>query len=595
MLLTDDRVPVNNTQDYLNTANLNPPGFGKSVFNGMAAGFAAPFAAANDIVDTFSNVPREPHGAQFLLNVVNQQQQSPGSSGVGFFIGNVAGFALNPINLAMGEVGGEAGTMMGEGAAALLPESAKSAAIMSGKWGGMFSGAMLPQDIAENYNQNTNHINWAGVATDAGINYGIGMALPAIPFAYGLVKAKLADQAMIKTAKQAAASGLSNGDISQAEHDFYAAYHDKESPEVLEQMARDILVDHNVEIDASTGNVHVPVATPDDIDNLHTVVPDQLATETSSDLKTALSDFIMHTRLDDVTDDMNLKNGMQGFIDHTDAKLEMKNEMLAKADKIVDDHLYKKLKVDEPLSQEEIYSLVKNDKAGSLTIPENVTKRISQDRAIKVAKIEIKQTEKQISDNPKAPNLEMLRASIATREKLITDINEKLEPLLKPKEELAYLREQLTGEKLKPDFALGVPFNRLLDLTDVWHNAKILNARVQLEHQYNKQEAFRQLAKNLVDISSAQLGKLAETNPVTDYLKNRIESKIFKVAETKTPQVTTVPKEGEQDLKSQVDSEVKESAATELKSETEDAVRKYDMFKNNLSRFDDYIKCVGGK
>lgn len=141
-------------------------------------------------------------------------------------------------------------------------------------------------------------------------------------------------------------------------------------------------------------------------------------------------------------------------------------------------------------------------------------------------------------------------------------------------------------------------YHRLVDLANVWHNANTLLDRVHLEGEYNKQEAFRDLAKQVLDVADSDQPRLAQPDNVINYLKSRIEGTVFKrepieFAEAKARAETHIPSDVDTVLGDQ-EAQVRDSGAQDLAKEFSMASDKFKEFKSSESVFKNLISCVLG-
>lgn len=207
---------LGDTLDYLN-GSVNPT-VGQSIGANLKSGFEAPFVAGDRLLQVGGF--KSP-GNDFLENAYEQASDiaanASGGAAVAGFIANIAGSALNPINLAAGEVAGlavkgAATGLLGYGstlmsklagtAAEEIPSAVTPIASTLGKYitpsivaashsAGAMAGFMLPSSIANNYNEATNTLDTLGIIKDTAENGAIGFGIGAIPFAIGLIGSKL--------------------------------------------------------------------------------------------------------------------------------------------------------------------------------------------------------------------------------------------------------------------------------------------------------------------------------------------------------------------------------------------------------------------
>ena len=75
---------------------------------------------------------------------------------------------------------------------------------------------------------------------------------------------------------------------------------------------------------------------------------------------------------------------------------------------------------------------------------------------------------------------------------------------------------------LKKNFQMSAAYHRLMDLSNVLHNARTLLDRIHLEHEYNKQEAYRDLIDHLLKRADSNITATAKPDNVIEYLRKRI-------------------------------------------------------------------------
>ncbi|MBX4189686.1 hypothetical protein KW791_00090 [Candidatus Parcubacteria bacterium] len=164
-----------------------------------------------------------------------------------------------------------------------------------------------------------------------------------------------------------------------------------------------------------------------------------------------------------------------------------------------------------------------------------------------------------------------------------------------------YIKE-ITGELyhngLKEGFDRGESYNRLLDLSNVWENAKTLLDRVHLEAEYERQAAYRDLASSILQMADSDVGRFADRNNVTNYLRDRIDSKVWKKdfiegAIERAREAKEVPANADE-IVSENENQVSQSNAPELSKEFDQATEKYKEFKGSEGIFKNLIQCVIG-
>lgn len=575
-MLTTKRDDIAPQSEFYSDSLLQTPSMGKSAIDNFSMAFATPFVMLEALNGTLNKKPE----GQAILNSFKQIQLEAQTPGMGWqqYLQNegsgLLGFALNPINWGFGEAGALAARGVSRGVESVLPNAALmyarkpikeilgkifgkyvpenvvenfgknkiektlSASLIANKAlnaFSIFSGAGIPQAIVENYKADTNHIEWAGVAKDAA-NMGIfGLKIAAIPFAWGILRGKLnrgkgenPTQAMDATAIDTA---LAKGHITPDEHQWLKDYYEfeknpanKELEIDLKERATRLIKDNNYKADTVSNEALLEILTQDDINNLKGPIADQLASlHLPDEQRTALTDFIIHNRLDELKKDPAKLDGVRGYVDFLEKKMQGKDQKIAEYDSILKQYLLKSVKENMPFSQKELFKLLRkmgyeasHVKNVPMTIPNNIVRRIKLLSNIKRLKAKLaKEKRRGFSPNKKTLNR-------------IAELEKKLPKILTPKEELLHLTKKLLIDGLPKNFVNSEDYHRLLDLSNAWHNARSLLDRVHLEHEYNKQEAFLKVAKELLHIADSNFGDLAKPENVMEYLKNRLESNLEK-------------------------------------------------------------------
>jgi hypothetical protein len=640
MLTRKENVAPN--QEYYADSLLTRPTTAHTVFNNFAASVATPFVALNDLDSTFAQKP-EGKAIHDSLNAIEMENQTPGIGWGQWGANQVAsliGYGVNPIMWGFGEIGalGARGlgvvaekaapdavsafmrkplnSFLGESMSKWLPEQVGkegaektlSAGLVSQKsldTFGTFAGAGVPIGIVNNFNQDTGHINWGGVARDAGEMGAFGIAIGSVPFAWGVIRGKvnrgIGASPSEPVTTDALSEALAKGNITPQEHQWYTDYleHQKNPSDTeamldLQKRATEIVGKNGHKVNSATDEVPFDILKSKDVENLNAAVPDQLIADVPETYKTALSDYLIHNRLDEIRENPEMLDGVRGYVDHINQKLEMKSSKLAESDKILDDHMLKGVNENMPFSQKELFKHMRQ--AGfeashmsqlPVTIPENMTSHLKIAERINQLKVKLKDAKRL----GKPENKQTLRR--------IGELEDKLPKILTPKEELEHIRKTLIRDKgLPKNWERSNAYHRLLDLAHVWHNARTLLDRVHMEKQYAEQEAFKTLADHVLKVTDGDMPRLAQPSNVINYLKARIEGTVFKkepieFAEDKAKAATEIPQDADSILGEQ-EAQVKNSAAKDLSKEFTEASEKFKEFKSSESVFKNLISCVLG-
>ncbi len=228
------------------------------------------------------------------------------------------------------------------------------------------------------------------------------------------------------------------------------------------------------------------------------------------------------------------------------------------------------------------------------TVPKNVVKRVAQEKKIQALD---EANERLFNRYEESGNHEHLDQMKANNEK-INAIHEKLEPLKSARDELEGLRKSLIGDKgLNQNYERTPEYHRLEELADIWAPAKSLLDRINLERQMKEQQAYRDLAKTMLDIADGNLGKLADNEKVKGYLQARQAPQIETGNKPATMEAvkksSNVPSDADTIIAEQ-DRAVEDKGGKSGQHDYEAAKDKFDEFKKSEGIFKNFISCVLG-
>ena len=445
---------VGDPSKFYNDAMMQKPSVSDTVFDNLASGFATPTVALNMVDNDFS---KKPDGKAILSSLENIRlaQENPNLGWGQWLAGegaNMVGMALNPITWGLGAIGEGAGAGIIKGTSKLaskaLPDAtsvfmrkplkellaepvAKYLPSQVGKAGaekdlslallsekslttfGTFAGAGVPQGVVDNFNQDTNHIGWGGVAREAGEMGAFGIVIGSIPFTWGVLRGKI-NRASGRGVNDVVGirdvdSAFEKGRITKDEHAWYVDYleHQKNPSDVgklesLQSRATEIAGNNGHKTNAVSNEALFDILTPEDISNLHGVVADQLASaHLPEEQRKALSNFIVHNRLDQLRSNPESLDGVRGYVDFINQKMANKEAKLAQANEILDKHLLTSMKDNMILSQKELFKMIR--KSGfeashvhhlPVTLPENLKSHLKVVEKITKLKSKLKQEER---------------------------------------------------------------------------------------------------------------------------------------------------------------------------------------------------------
>lgn len=651
MLIRSNTVGTPN--EYYADTLLTKPTTSQSAFDNLAAGFATPIVALSDLDSQFSKSPegQSIHGA---LQSIEMENLTPG---IGFgqksanYLSNLVGYGLNPLTWLTGEVGGLAAKGISAGIEAATPEVASaflrkplfstlseplgkhipetigteaaekplSIALMGDKASqafGIGAGAMAPQAIVDNTDDNGN-IEWGGVAREMGEMGAFGIAIGSVPFAWGLMRGKVnravgeAPESDVDMEKLNAA--LEAGHITKDEHQWYTDYLSyQKNPlagdegiaqkESLQQRATQIVGKHDINVNSATHEVPFEILNRENMDNVQGATADQVASNLPDNYKTMLSDFIIHNRMDELREAPTTLDGVRGYVDFVNERLGSKDEQIKSRNADLDETMTKGLSENMPLSQKSLVREIRklglyaeNFRNLAVQIPSRVIDRVKGERQIKQMKSDVKTYQKKMEKTGDAS----FQKKINRTNRMIDKKEKSLPNFLHPAEELKEIRGSLITDKgLAEGWQKSKQYLRLHDLAEVSPQAKKLLDRIHVEEQYNRQEAFKSLADQVLKLTDSDTPKLANPQNVMDYLKARVEGHVYKEQLLEeSVAMASEQKEAPTDVDSQLkdqSEQVNKSGADSLSKEFDASADKFNEFKSSESTFKNLISCVLG-
>lgn len=322
MLLSASRVNPDFKEQYQQQAKFSEPSYAASISGNFLkqliepevalekiaplAGFHPHFSSLNDLYDA--------------VQQVTETSGLPVTQKMGDGIASLLGFALNPINIALGGAGGLLAKGTVKGISTLAPEflsnvASKTITKLSGETVGSLSekaftgssigaSSLLPENLAESITPN-NKLDVSHLIQATSIAGGFGFALGVAPFAASVIRAKLFKQ--IETAE---------------EKTWYQDYQKNPDDPELKQNAVDILKRNNpdLSINPLDNKVTVPLLTANDIKALRSVIPEELLAREGLNNTDALSRFIQKNALDRLKQNPSLSEGLKGIVTELENK-----------------------------------------------------------------------------------------------------------------------------------------------------------------------------------------------------------------------------------------------------------------------------------
>lgn len=302
MLLSNAVVKPNFRESYQEQAEFTSPSYSASISGHFLKQLIEPEIALEKIASLagmhphFSSLDDIYHAIQNVTEISGL----PVTQKVGDGIASLLGFALNPINIALGSAGGLLAKGAVKGVSALAPEflsnlagktitqfSKETVGSLSEKaltGGSVAATSLLPENLAESITDNKLDVSHLIKATS--IAGGFGLALSLVPFAGSVIRSKLFKQ---------------NASLEEA-------------VEIIKKNNPDIA------IDPVKNEINIPLLTSNDIKALQAVIPEELLAREGLNNKDVLSRFIQKNALDRLKQNPDLSEGLKGIINELENK-----------------------------------------------------------------------------------------------------------------------------------------------------------------------------------------------------------------------------------------------------------------------------------
>lgn len=610
------------------------PSASQSVWDNFATGFATAPYAIKTMDSEFSKSPAG-QSAAGIFEAVKRGNENPE---VGWAqwganeVSNMIGQGLNPISWALGGAGAVAmkpvtslvsklapnaltalarvplNKLLTEPFAKFIPETVgkEGQSLSLGLLGheaaqgfGIGAGIGLPQETVNNFNAETGKHDILGIAKGLGMDGMFGMALSPIPVAYGILKGNI-NRARGLPSGFHVEHGEAEPHLSPQDHETWQAVDNHVQNAEGRAAGRDEATAAAERYLAKQGvSPNFEIMNKEQVDNFQAATVDHLLSDYIPDeQRTALTDFTVNAAIDDLSKNPEIFDGVRGYVDYADRNLEQKGDILAKANALVDQHL-DMIKPGERLSmdQESLARIYHDHGEGNhlpMTVPKEVVKRVEQEKRIAALEEANQNLFEKYEQTGNSKHLEGMKVN----NERIDALHDKLEPLKSADEELRALRKSIITDKgLNRNYERTPEFHRLQELADVWAPARTLLDRINLERGIREQEAYRDLAKTMLDIADGNLGKLADQSKVVDYLEARQapqinEQKAGAVVE-QVKKAQKVPSDAETMIAEQ-DRAVEDKGGKTEKQDYETAKDKFEEFKKSEGIFKNFISCVLG-
>lgn len=336
MLLSNAIVKPDFREQYQQQAEFSQPTYTASISGSFLKQLIEPEVALGKIAPLVG-VHAHFSSLSDLYGAIQHVTETPGlpiTQKVGDGIASLLGFALNPINIALGVGGGLLAKSTAKGISTLAPEfltnlaekqitklSTETIGSLSEKAltvSGIGTAPLIPQNLAESITPD-NKVDVSHFIKTTAIAGGFGLALGAVPFAASVIRSKFFNREKIENVTEQV---LNESNITPEEKNWYQDYQKNPNDADLNQRATDILKKNNPEliINPIDNKVNIPLLTPNDIKALQSVLPEELLARGDIDNPSVLSDFIQKNALDRLKQNSMLSNGLKETLTYLENK-----------------------------------------------------------------------------------------------------------------------------------------------------------------------------------------------------------------------------------------------------------------------------------
>lgn len=699
---------------FAQAAESKPPTFGGSVFNSFKeAATAVPALIVTKALEAGLPVSERAQHWKSIYDRVqqeNQREESLISVGqmrvrkVASFIPSLIGGLLDPISAATGYAGGAAtsaairtiaptaitratirqGLIAELGTKAAIeavPRTIGEVAIAGTHGGGVMAGYSVPGAYFGTDNAKD-------MAKEIGANTAMGIGFGVVGYGMGVLwhglfpKQGKTPQPHDSAALQKLNDAFGAGHIQQNEYELMRDYLTNPDDPSIPKRFSETMLKRGHEINSSTYQAYFGMLTDSDMANLKNIFPHELANHELATDKNALSDFVLHNRLDEMRNEPTKVNGLIGVVDEIEHRLKNVESIRAKADEVVNKAI-EEIPERMPFDQQDLKEISEKVQDHGFTLLEK--EGLSpQDELIHVKQkllggnpdiyyrgygwLGEGEGHAQMSDHTFGkgywitPELEHakhygrkfevvkgrfnLYDVRKGKDKELNSIHRKLifmdRPKLGKKESFNHKRlinklhklarkkgydgfqrenqimlfekpeksvKKYVGQyQLKRDFQQTKEYQRLIELADHWPQAKVLLDRVNLEHNIERQEAFRDVAKAFIDVLNSNIDKFANPDRVNNYLKERIgqlttesgeqsyAGKVIPLSEIESSvkEARKIPVNEDEILEDYANM-VKDSGSESVMTDYSEARERYEQFRSNEKALEEMINCFGSK
>jgi len=648
-------------------ADKTPPSLSMSAFAGFISAWTEPEKLAFNVQSSLYGLKRKNPVSQGL-SAINEEMKSPSmgwTQNTANFVGSLGGFVGNPVNalLGYGAAGAaekgiaalsgalpeaisafgqtSAAKLLGEEAASrmseFVPKTIGGVGSTLAKTFAVASAESIPQAFNENFNEKTGKFDIIGGAEQT-LKYGsLGLGIHTLGVAGGMIYGKIAAGRAFKMPELGDSSKENLDEIDKAfqegkidEHEYRYAHTyltDPNNMESLQKLGAQVLTSAKYNVDSVNNKVFMNIASKETIDNLHSSIFDQLSSNASGDLKTAMSDYQYSNAIDGIRSESgHMADGLKGFASFMGNRLSKAKDNLAKFKKIRDSSGYENITNEHPISQRSVFKHIRKGKYDfSLfphAIPKNLSERFAQEQKISSMSTRYKSYRKKIKRGE--PVKDSIREKINKLDQNIEHIKSNLTKTMSPSKELSHLEEHfLSKDNLPDNFQRFHEYHRLKDLSNFSEKAKALLHHVDLKNEYEVQTGYKDMVDSMTKLMTSDVQKYADPKKLQAYLQQRMESSVPEMKdmgqlpdhvapnqrEIKSPDEAFRDKrerasveDHEKDLQSAMndeeqilkdnDQDIRRSGAEDLEKEFNLSKKRYIQFKKTSEDRDRLLSCV---
>lgn len=647
----DNRVTPQTILDAQQSAQLRVPSYASS----MSANYLEGVTGSTQLSLNINNALREQPQENKLEDAITSMNLAMQTPNMGFtqktfnFLANIAGTLTDPGALLTGGVGLFGARAVASGVSKVAPEAfsifakkpinealgveasklqgkARSVGEVGRSLGEAFgagAGVSVPFSFNENYNPETNKFDIAGGIEATAAGGGLGLLLSATPMAIGTIIGKLKKSYKsyenievplpgeplhedIKTTEglqTALRKAVEEKNLTQEDAELLFTYlSNPDDVEKIKKLSSKILIDNGHDVDVFNNKYYLNIMKPEDFQNFQKSVADQLASNTSGDLKNALSYYVQLNNIDRIVlEQSKALEGLKGVHKTLSKRLMTSPERLASFDRIRKKFPLKHITEDHPLSQKNLYGLLKKhnfdaQKIG-VVIPKNLQKLAKQESKISVLK-------KNIVKYKKDPDkyLEKISQSEEKIKKLQTGIH----VISSVKDELEGLEKFfMSGKRLPKNYQISNEYHRLLNIADFSEKSQALLHHIQLKDAHETQEGYKNALGGIIELLQSNTSRFANHEKLYEYIKTRYEKSINEFKGLPIEEGSLQLERQAERIKSDIvndkavledaEADVRSSGSKENEDENIEATERYTQLRDNPSAIMNLVSCqIGG-